>query len=33
LHTYSATPTSIKEEAGSPISIPEASSVIVQSLN
>jgi len=33
LHIYSATPTSVKEEAGSPISIPEASSVIVQSLN
>lgn len=33
LHIYSATPTSIKEEAGSPISIPQASSVIVQSLN
>jgi hypothetical protein len=33
LHVYSATPTSVKEEAGSPISIPEASSVIVQSLN
>jgi hypothetical protein len=33
LHIFSATPTSVKEEAGSPISIPEASSVIVQSLN
>ena len=33
LHIYSATSTSVKEEAGSPISIPEASSVIVQSLN
>jgi len=32
LHIYSATSTSIKEEAGSPISIPEASSVIVLSL-
>jgi hypothetical protein len=32
LHIYSATSTSIKEESGSPISIPEASSVIVQSL-
>jgi len=32
LHIYDATPTSIKEESGSPISIPEASSVIVQSL-
>ena len=32
LHIYDATSTSIKEEAGSPISIPEASSVIVQSL-
>jgi hypothetical protein len=33
LHVYSATPTSIKEELGSPYSIPEASSVIVWSLN
>ena len=33
LHVYSATSTSIKEESGSPISIPEASSVIVLSLN
>jgi hypothetical protein len=33
LHVYSATSTSIKEEAGSPYSIPEASSVIVRSLN
>jgi hypothetical protein len=32
LHIYSATSTSIKEESGSPISIPEASSLIVQSL-
>jgi hypothetical protein len=32
LHIYDATTTSIKEESGSPISIPEASSVIVQSL-
>jgi hypothetical protein len=32
LHIYDATSTSIKEESGSPISIPEASSVIVQSL-
>jgi hypothetical protein len=32
LHIYDATPTSIKEVSGSPISIPEASSVIVQSL-
>jgi hypothetical protein len=32
LHVYSATSTSIKEEAGSPYSIPEASNVIVQSL-
>jgi hypothetical protein len=33
LHVYSATSTSIKEEPGSPYSIPEASSVIVWSLN
>ncbi len=33
LHVYSATSTSIKEESGSPYSIPQASSVIVQSLN
>jgi len=33
LHIYSATSTSIKEEEGSPISIPEASSLIVRSLN
>lgn len=33
LHVYSATSTSIKEEPGSPYSIPEASSVIVKSLN
>lgn len=33
LHIYSATSTSIKEVEGSPISIPEASSLIVQSLN
>jgi hypothetical protein len=32
LHIYNATSTSIKEESGSPISIPEASSVIVLSL-
>jgi hypothetical protein len=32
LHVYSATSTSIKEEPGSPYSIPEASSVIVLSL-
>jgi hypothetical protein len=32
LHIYDATSTSIKEEPGSPISIPEASSVIVLSL-
>ena len=32
LHIYSATSTSIKEESGSPISIPEASSVVVLSL-
>jgi hypothetical protein len=32
LHVYSATPTSIKEEAGSPYSIPEATSVIVLDL-
>jgi hypothetical protein len=33
LHVYSATSTSIKEESGSPYPIPEASSVIVLSLN
>jgi hypothetical protein len=33
LHIYSATSTSVKEESGSPISIPQASSVIVESLN
>ena len=32
LHVYSATPTSIKEEPGSPYSIPEARSVIVLTL-
>jgi hypothetical protein len=32
LHVYSATPTSIKEEPGSPYSIPEATSVIVLDL-
>jgi hypothetical protein len=33
LHVYSATSTSLKEVSGSPYSIPEASSVIVLSLN
>jgi hypothetical protein len=33
LHVYSATSTDLKEESGSPYSIPEASSVIVLSLN
>jgi hypothetical protein len=33
IRVYTATPTSIKEEPGSPYSIPEATSVIVLSLN